>query len=81
MADYYTRKLFKPFVLLRGAFFTRVFMEEQMRVVAAGLDGFFNHPIHYMMWVFSGSNAKRAVKMADNMEELYKAGKLDVFLK
>ena len=81
MADYYTRKLFKPFVLLRGAFFTRVFMEEQMRVVAAGLDGFFNHPIHYIQWVTSGAGARRAVKMADNMDELYKAGKLDVFIK
>jgi len=76
LADYYTRKLFKPFVLLRGAFFTRVFMEEQMRVVAAGLDGFFNHPIHYIQWVTSGKQARNAARNAGNMDELFKSGAL-----
>lgn len=80
LADFYTRKLFKPFVLLRGAFFTRVFMEEQMRVVAAGLDGFFNHPIHYIQWVTSGKKARNAARNAGNMEELLKAGKLNKWI-
>ena len=80
LADFYTRKLFKPFVLLRGAFFTRVFMEEQMRVVAAGLDGFFNHPIHYIQWVTSGKKARNAAREAANIDGVFEAGKLKKYM-
>ena len=31
--DFYTSKLFKPIVLLRPAFLTRIFMEEQARMI------------------------------------------------
>ena len=80
LADFYTRKLFKPFVLLRGAFFTRVFMEEQMRVVAAGLDGFFNHPIHYIQWVTSGKKARNLARESAQIDEVFKSGKLKKWL-
>jgi hypothetical protein len=80
LADFYTRKLFKPFVLLRGAFFTRVFMEEQMRVVAAGLDGFFNHPIHYIQWVTSGKKARNLAREAAQIDEVFASGQLKKWL-
>ena len=38
LANFYTRNVFKPLVLMRLAFFTRVFLEEQARVATAGLD-------------------------------------------
>ena len=39
--DYMTRNIFKPLVLLRGAWFVRVFFEESMRMAVAGLDNMF----------------------------------------
>ena len=44
LANFYTRNVFKPLVLMRFAFFTRVFLEEQARVATAGLDAFYNNP-------------------------------------
>ena len=60
--DFYNRNLFKPMVLLRAAFFTRVFLEEQMRFVAGHMDGFFNHPLHYIQWVTTGPQKSRLGK-------------------
>ena len=57
LANYYTRNVFKPLVLLRAAFFTRVFLEEQARIAVSGLDGFFNHPFRYIQWL-SAHNPK-----------------------
>ena len=51
--DFITRNVFKPLVLLRGAWFVRVFLEESLRMSAAGLENMFAHPINYMMWVKS----------------------------
>lgn len=56
--DYYNRNIFKPAVLLRYAFFTRVFLEESMRFAAGHMDSFFTHPIHYLQWVTTGSKGK-----------------------
>tara|TARA_B100000029_G_scaffold448390_1_gene470875 strand:+ start:730 stop:6744 length:6015 start_codon:yes stop_codon:yes gene_type:complete len=70
MADHYTRKVFKPVVLLRAAFLTRVFLEEQARFAAGNLQGFFNHPMHYIMWVKSGVKQR---KMAIEAGKLSKA--------
>lgn len=52
--DAYTRRYFKPLVLLRFAFLTRVFMEEQARIAMRGLAGSYNHPIEYLQWLRTG---------------------------
>ena len=52
--DFYTRKIFKPLVLLRVAFLTRVFFEEQARILVKGLDNFFTNPIIYTQWLSTG---------------------------
>jgi len=49
--SFYTRNVFKPFVLLRAAFFTRVFLEEQARIAVSGLSGIYNHPFKYIQWL------------------------------
>ena len=51
--DYMTRNVFKPLVLLRGAWFVRVFLEESLRMAAAGIDSMFTHPADYMIWARS----------------------------
>lgn len=48
---FYTRNVFKPLVLMRFAFFTRVFMEEQARIAMKGLSGIYNKPWQYMTWL------------------------------
>jgi hypothetical protein len=58
--DFYTSKIFKPIVLLRPAFFTRIFLEEQARVYAAGLSSFWNHPAQLLQWSMSGGQDKKA---------------------
>lgn len=40
------QKVWKPMVLLRVAWPVRVIAEEQVRMMAAGLDGVWNHPVH-----------------------------------
>jgi hypothetical protein len=60
--DYMTRNVFKPLVLLRGAWFVRVFMEESMRMAAAGLDNMFIHPASHMVWARSHGQAGRLSK-------------------
>ena len=57
--DFYTRNIFKPIVLIRPAFFTRIFMEEQARIAAAGMDGVYNHPFRYLQWVMAHSPSKQ----------------------
>ena len=53
LANFYTRNVFKPLVLMRLAFFTRVFLEEQARVATAGLDAFYNNPFKTIQWIAS----------------------------
>ena len=52
--DYYTRRFFKPLVLLRLAFLTRVFLEEQTRMFVKGLSNVYGSPIDYMRWLSTG---------------------------
>jgi len=49
--DFYTRKVFKPLVLIRFAFLTRVFMEEQARMLVGGLSNIYNDPKTYLAWL------------------------------
>tara|TARA_R100001129_G_scaffold77933_1_gene53099 strand:- start:6228 stop:11924 length:5697 start_codon:yes stop_codon:yes gene_type:complete len=58
--DFYTSSVFKPIVLLRPAFFTRIFLEEQARVYAAGLSSFWNHPAELLQWSMSHGQDKKA---------------------
>ena len=60
--DYMTRNVFKPLVLLRGAWFVRVFLEESMRMAAAGIDSMFTHPASYMVWARSHGQAGKLSK-------------------
>lgn len=43
--------VWKPLVLLRGAYILRVTGEEQVRMGAAGLDSAFRHPVSYIAWL------------------------------
>lgn len=49
--DTTVQKVWKPIVLLRGAWTARVIGEEQLRMGAAGLESMFRHPFQYMAWV------------------------------
>ena len=60
--DYMTRNVFKPLVLLRGAWFIRVFLEESMRMAAAGLDNMFIHPASHLVWARSHGQAGKLSK-------------------
>ena len=54
LANLYTRSIFKPFVLGRAAFLTRVFLEEQAgRMMAAGMDTLFNAPHRALGWMLT----------------------------
>ena len=68
LLDFYTSKVFKPIVLLRPAFFTRIFLEEQFRIYASGLDSVWNNPFQYLGWVFSHSEKQQA-KFWDKFSE------------
>jgi hypothetical protein len=63
LATFYTRNVFKPFVLLRAAFFTRVFLEEQARIATAGLSGLYNHPFKYIQWLASHNPNSKLAKL------------------
>ena len=41
----------KPLVLLRGAYISRVVGEEQLRMAASGLDSAFRHPVSYFAYL------------------------------
>tara|TARA_R100000808_G_C2155005_1_gene166605 strand:+ start:1378 stop:7401 length:6024 start_codon:yes stop_codon:yes gene_type:complete len=81
LGDYYTRRVFKPIVLLRIAFLSRVFLEEQARFAAGALDSMFTHPIHYIQWVQSGKVARKkaidAGKIVDGELKLLSKAELD----
>ena len=73
LLDSYTRKIFKPFVLMRAAFITRIFLEEQARVASAQLDSAYNHPFRYLTWVFSHSEDQQKAlmgKYGNNFENI-----------
>lgn len=61
--SFYTRNVFKPFVLMRAAFFTRVFLEEQARIAVSGLSGLYNHPFKYIQWLASHNPDSKLAKL------------------
>ena len=52
IGDGYMQLLWKPSILLRPAWVTRVVGEEQIRMWAAGLDNVFAHPLSAFAWIF-----------------------------
>lgn len=70
--DFYTRKIFKPLVLLRVAFLTRVFMEEQARLFVKGLDNFYTNPLTYTKWLSTGKKMsnKKLLDMGFTQDEI-----------
>lgn len=50
-ADSAMSAVWKPFMLLRGAWTVRVVGEEQVRMAASGLDSIFAHPMSAIAWV------------------------------
>ena len=66
LAQFYMGGIFKPLVLLRGAWFTRVFIEEQARMAVSGLDNMFIHPFRYITWINShNTEVRNAIKNGD----------------
>ena len=65
LMSFYTRNVFKPLVLMRFAFFTRVFMEEQARIAMKGLQGFYNKPWQYLQWVAAHNPNSRAGRLLE----------------
>lgn len=50
--DFMMQEIWKPFVLMRGAWLVRVLAEEQLRLGASGYDSLFSgHPIAGMAWI------------------------------
>ena len=68
MFSFYTRNVFKPLVLARAAFFTRVFLEEQARIAVSGLSGLYNHPFKYMQWLASHDPNAKWVKLIPGLK-------------
>jgi len=52
IGDGYMQLLWKPSILLRPAWVTRVVGEEQIRMWADGLDNVFAHPLSAFAWIF-----------------------------
>ena len=65
--SFYTRNLFKPFVLMRAAFFTRVFMEEQARIAVKGLSSIYNRPYEYFQWLAAHNPNSRVGKILESL--------------
>jgi len=67
LMSFYTRNLFKPLVLMRAAFFTRVFMEEQARIAVKGLSSVYNRPYEYFQWLAAHNPNSRAGRMLEKL--------------
>lgn len=62
--------IWKPFVLLRGAWPVRVIGEEQLRMAAAGLHAMFStHPVSYASWAIGRSESGRITSLVEKAVE------------
>lgn len=68
-ADALMTKVWKPFVLLRGAWTLRILMDDQFRLAAEGY-GILNHPARILNY---------AITRPDDWKSAFKAGTVDVF--
>ena len=62
IADYYMSEIWKPLVLLRGAWTVRVVGEEQLRMYARGYDQIFSRPLSWMSQFITNSDDAAKVK-------------------
>lgn len=62
VADYYMSEVWKPLVLLRGAWTVRVVGEEQLRMYARGYDNVFSRPLSWMSQFIMNSDSAAKVK-------------------
>ena len=66
IADTYMQGLWKPFILLRAAWTSRVVGEEQARMWAADMTSVFNHPISHIAWVLGTPSSGKYVGKVEN---------------
>jgi hypothetical protein len=69
LTDYLQNEIWKPITLMTGGYIMRNMFDAQIRIAAVGLDGFFTHPIRYMMTTFN-KILPEAYLGADNFDEL-----------
>lgn len=62
VADYYMSNIWKPLVLLRGAWTVRVVGEEQLRMYARGFDNVFSRPLTWVSQFITNSDDAAKVK-------------------
>lgn len=70
MLSRFMTSVWKPMVLLRGAYIARVVGEEQARMAASGLDSLFRHPMSYLAYQ---SGRKGGVGLTGDLVEDMKA--------
>lgn len=74
VASLLTSTVWKPMVLLRGAYITRVVGEEQGRMAASGLVSLYNHPMSYISQVLGRKTATDELgNLFDEAPEFQKA--------
>ncbi len=66
----FMEKVWKPQVLLRGAWTLRVVGEEQIRMGAAGLDSMFHHPMSAIAYVTGRKGSMTLTDDADVLDDL-----------
>ena len=66
IADTYMQALWKPFILLRAAWTSRLVGEEQARMWAADMTSVFNHPISHIAWVLGTPSSGKYVGKVEN---------------
>lgn len=66
IADTYMQALWKPFILLRAAWTSRVVGEEQARMWAADMTSVFSHPISHIAWVLGTPSSGKYVGKVEN---------------
>lgn len=63
------QKLWKPLVLLRGAWMVKILIDDQMRIGAEGYDTIFNHPFRFVNY---------ALSQPDSFKNAFKTGFIDL---
>lgn len=67
--DFVAQDVWKPLVLLRGAWTVRVVGEEQVRMAASGLDSLVSHPIRAIAWATGRRGGKDLAGRAFDADE------------
>ena len=83
LGDYYMNKAWKPAILLRAAWTSRVVGEEQIRMWQDNLDNVFSHPLSAFAWIMGKDKRRLAHKFRgydedDFAERLIAKGVYDI---